>query len=98
MDASTTKALVLNAPEFFRDAEFIKWLNNTGPKFTWHQGGQPTEWSDTIVLVDPGLNGEGSDSDMPEHIWDAILNCCRQNFPPNTSGSHIMVWIKNLQG
>lgn len=99
MEVSKTRGLVINAPEFFQDPEFVEWLNTQGtPKFTWHEGGEPTDCSDTVVLVDPSLNGEGSDSDMPEHIWDQIIAECKRNFRPNSTedGDHIMVWLKNL--
>ncbi len=99
MQTTKTHALVISAPEFFEDSEFVAWLNTQEqPKFSWHQGGQPTSDSDVVVLVDPSLSGEGSDSDMPEHIWDQIVAECRRIFRPNSTenGDHIMVWLKNL--
>lgn len=96
MFVSRTAALVLDVPEFFADPEFVKWLNNSEPKFTWHQGGEPGDYSDVVVAVDPTLTGEGSDSDtMPEHIWDQIIEVCRKEFSPGP-GDHILVWLKNL--
>ena len=77
MEIFTGQSLRLNAPEFFADAEFVAWLNNGQHKFTWHTEGSPDEWSDVIVLVDPGLTGEGSDSDMPAHIWNQIIEACK---------------------
>lgn len=98
MEVSTGLSLTINAPGFFRDAEFIGWLNNGQPKFTWHQCHSPNEWSDVVVLVDPGLTGEGSDSDMPEHIWTKIVDACRTHLKgqvPRLS-HHIMVRLTNL--
>lgn len=98
MEISTNVSLLINAPVFFRDPAFIEWLNNGEPKFTWHRNGPPDEWSDVIVLVDPGLSGEGSDSDMPEHIWDQIMKACRANFSKRRGpdAEHIMVRLTNI--
>lgn len=76
MDASPCRGLVINAPDIFTDPAFQAWLTDDRPKFTWHRDGPVGEYSDVVVLVDPGLTGEGSDSDMPEHIWDRIINAC----------------------
>lgn len=74
----------------------MQWLNNGQPKFTWHAIGKPvSEWSDVVVLVDPSLNGEGADSDMPQHIWDAIVRACRERFAPG-GFTHIMVRLTNV--
>lgn len=97
MEISRTNALVINAPEFFEDPAFVDWLNSAQPKFTWHDGGTPSENSDVVVLVDPSLSGEGSDSDMPEHIWNLLVQACKDHFRPTVQVTdHIMVWIKNL--
>jgi hypothetical protein len=89
-------ALVINAPAFFEDPEFCAWINQPDTKFTWHRNGVPTEWSDVIVLVDPSLNGEGSDADMPEHIWEQIITDCKSVLTP-TRGQHIMVRLTNIK-
>jgi hypothetical protein len=92
------QCLSIDAAQFFQDEAFVAWLNNGQPKFTWHQGGTPTEWSDVMVLVDPGLTGEGSDSDMPEHIWGCIIEECRKHFQPARQlSTHIPVWLKNAK-
>lgn len=90
-------SLRISAPEFFQDPEFVKWLNNDERKFTWHDGGTPDEWSDVVVGVDPSLNGDGTDDTMPVHIWNQILQACREHFknPEVTNGVHILVWISN---
>lgn len=90
--------MLINAPEFFRDSAFQQWLNNPSPKFTWHHNGDPDEWSDVVVLVDPSLSGEGSDSDMPEHIWCRIVEECRLHLGSGLGGSdHYMVRLTNLE-
>lgn len=97
MQVDKVNALKINAPEIFADPEFQAWLNNGQRKFTWHEGGKPDEWSDTVVMVDPGLTGEGTDSDMPEHIWDKIVEICREHFKPARLEHHIMVRLTNEQ-
>lgn len=90
-----TQSMLLNVPQLFADSAFVAWLNNGKPKMTWHAGGTPTEWSDVIVMVDPSLTGEGTDSDMPEYAWDLILQACRAHATQG-SGYHIMVRLTNM--
>ena len=94
--SSFCRALVLNAGVFFANPRFIAWLNNDAPKFTWHTGGEPGDYSDVVVCVDPSLSGEGSDSDMPQEVWNEILRVCRMEFGP-ALGHHIMVRLVNKQ-
>jgi hypothetical protein len=90
-------AMCINAPQFFRDPEFVEWLNSSVPKFTYHRRATPVdEWSDVVVMVDPSLSGEGADTDMPRGIWDQIVEVCKQRFEPTTK-HHIMVRLTNLQ-
>lgn len=96
MKVQHCSSLVINAPQFFQDPEFRAWLNNSDAKFTWHRGGVPGDWSDVVVLVDPGLGGEGADSDMPEHIWTQIVDACKAAFAPARNVPHIMVRLTNL--
>lgn len=91
------RAMVVNVPDIFADTTFLRWLLAPAAKFSWHRGGRADEWSDVIVLVDPSLNGEGSDSDMPLHIWDRIVALCRENLPRETGMPHIMVRLTNLE-
>ena len=89
--------LVLNVPAMFNDPDFREWLNNGKTKFTWHKlGSKPSEWSDVVVLVDPSYNGEGADSDMPEHCWDTILEACKVAIPHPVKG-HVMVRLTNIE-
>lgn len=96
--AERAAGLVLNVPEFFADESFVAWLNNGSPKFTLHKAGAPSEWSDVIVLVDPSLTGEGSDSDMPEHLWNIVMAACRAYCTPADLAlrNHITVRLTNL--
>lgn len=97
MEIHNCKGLVLHVPEFFEDKAFMAWLNDKSKiKLTWHQGGRAGDFSDTVVCVDPALTGEGSDSDMPEHIWEKIMEACKSQFKPNQTDYHIMVRLVNI--
>jgi hypothetical protein len=76
----------INAPEFYRDAAFLAWLNDPNrDQATWHRKGQaPSAYSDVFFTVDPP---DGSDSDMPEHIWAQIL--------ATVGGQQCVVWLSN---
>jgi len=96
MEINRVSGLVINAPQFFLDPEFMTWLNGRESVMTWHKkGAEPNDFSDVVVFVDPSLEGEGTDSDMPEAIWNSIVQACRdqslggQNF-------HIPVRLTNL--
>lgn len=66
-------ALRLNMPELAKDRAFLAWLNARKTKcWTWHTKGKPIgDYSDLVVWVE--TNGEGSDSDMPEHVWNKLV-------------------------
>lgn len=97
MEVFPCQSLVINMPEAFADPAFQSWLMAEAPKFTWWSGGSIDEWSDVIVLVDPNLSGEGSDSDMPEPIWTAIIAACSKHLgPAPTATCHYMIRLTNL--
>lgn len=95
MTAQPTAALVLTVPEFYADAGFLSWLSQGDAKCTTYRGGEPDDWAEVVVLVDPGLAGEGSASDMPEWCWDAVLAACRECFCPRAGVPHILVNLRN---
>lgn len=98
MEIQQSRSLVINAPEFFQDSAFMAWLNSGKTKFTWHIKGNAVadEYSDVVVCVDPSLGGEGDCSDMPEHIWQQLVDACRQHLGPRDGENHYMVRITNL--
>lgn len=91
MRAFDAPGLVFDVPELFQDQAFIAWLENGSPKIASKEEGV---WTQLLVLVDPSLEGEGSDSDMPEHCWEVILAACRGYYRPS-SGPHLMVLLRN---
>jgi len=97
-EISPLQGFTINVPEWFEDQGFQEWLNDPeNPIFTWHRKGSAvSDWSDVVVCVDPSLNGEGSESNLPEHIWGQIVELCRAHFRPCSGGSHIHVRLTNL--
>lgn len=100
MDVQVGNQLVINAPEFFQDPAFRQWLMaQKKPVMTWHAQGDPdfADYDDTVVFVDPGLSGEGSEQgEVPDHIWNAIIELCKQHFRPSPGVPHIAVRLTNL--
>ena len=82
--------VTLNVPEFFNDEGFLAWLNDPDNRaFTWHQKGQPaSEWSDVIVTMEATCNGEGDASDMPAHLWDALVAYAKENLGEASAGQY----------
>ena len=95
LSAIRGESFVINAPELFLDATFQAWLNDPGTvKFTWHRpGAPPTDHSDVMVLVDPGLV-DGTNTEMPG--WTNIVQAIRKHIRPHTARTHIPVRITNL--
>lgn len=92
----------INAPEIYADGQFAEWLNTVSANgrkelpgcrtASWHwPGHEPGEESDIFMLVD---GPDGSDSDMPEHCWQMILEAVSRAIP-NTYPECI-VWLTNL--
>lgn len=103
----------INAPEFFEREDFQEFLNRAvdpdtdDTTATWHQSGEPNDYSDLFVTYD---NGEGSDalppgsrpeetapefSDLnliPQGIWDEI---CEEM--DERGVDHALLWISNLR-
>ena len=94
------QSLVVNAPSLFKDPAFIAWLNNGQTKFTWHEGGEPTEHSDVVVLVNPASDFDGTEAhEMPDHAWEFIFRLCVENFdiygPGTSPDDQILVRLTN---
>ena len=91
----------VNAPEFYKDPAFLEWLNDPETQvFTWHKKGDaPNEYSDIMVGVDTD-GYDGTDSDMPEHIWLKIVEAVDESKAirhTNTIEDHVWVHISNLE-
>lgn len=87
--------LVISAPELAEHKEFVRWLNAgvledaTIPVASWHRPREsgpraPDEWSDVFMWME---HREGSDSDMPEDVWNQICDLAGDTFAG-------LVWIK----
>lgn len=91
-------ALVICMPDAFQDPAFQAWLNDVRrTKCALHVPGQELdEQTEVIVFVDSSLCGEGRDDDMPQPIWEEILQVCREQYIPS-QGPSIMVRLTNLE-
>lgn len=98
----------LNAPSFFADENFRRWLNSQqhGPA-TWHQGGEPEEYSDVFIHYGGAdwkggkFNAEGSDypdlpnrPGIPDHIYALIAEAVKE--ATGSMENEALVWISNL--
>jgi hypothetical protein len=83
----------VNAPEVYRDPAFVEWLNDTDTvQATWHKkGAPPSDFSDLFFTYDAG---EGSNSDMPGHIWDKICDLIKEH---EGEMAYCLVWMTNLE-
>ena len=93
--AEIRKCAVIYAAALYRDPAFVAWLNKrTGDGMaTWHTGGKPGDYSDVFIHV--ALPDDGSDSDMPEHCWKAILEVLRESGFEDQE--EILVWLQNME-
>lgn len=106
INSTAGKSLNISAPEWFLDPDFIKWFNyRLGAGLaTWQPhaellklGNATDSYCDFFVAVDSNLTGEGSDEDMPEKYWDAIIEECKKHFVPKRGDYHIIVRIMPMQ-
>lgn len=99
----------LNAPSFFQDEGFLRWLNSDkdGPA-TWHRrGDEAEEYSDVFIHYGGAdwknntFNAEGSDyPDLPEkpgipdHIYALIAEAVAE--ATGNMENEALVWISNI--
>lgn len=81
----TYPCLRINAPHLREHSAFTAWLNkaaigeSNGPlAATWHRTGTPDDYSDLFAWKDAGK--EGSDSDMPEDVWNQLCELAGEPF------------------
>jgi hypothetical protein len=89
MTAERIPCIRINAPEFFEDAEFVRWLESPDAA-TWHcKGKQVNDHSDAFMTYD---HEEGSDyTELPEWIWNSICDTM------DVYGyKFALLWITNL--
>lgn len=85
MTSERDQAIKINCPELFRDPAFAAWLNRqdrSSPIATWYVPGTPPgEYADVFMTFEDSGEApefvDGSDSDMPEPCWTAIVEHCR---------------------
>ena len=93
--------LIINVPTWFKEPQFVEFLNS-GDAMTLHSRGQPAdEFSDVLVFVEPNLMGDGDvPGIMPDRYWNQIIETCRLHCSvpaSNESRPRIMVRLTNLE-
>jgi hypothetical protein len=75
------------------------------PIATWHRPGETelNEYSDIFMTVQflgsdvDGVSGDGSESDMPKHIWDKLLRGVWEVLGKPRWHVEALVWLSNLE-
>jgi hypothetical protein len=87
----------INAPEWFEDAGFVRWLDSPGSA-TWHPKGQEVGEGDDAFFT--YCQGEGSDypdlpesPGIPEHIWEQVVKLVTEL---HGDYAEVLVWVSNL--
>lgn len=89
----------INAPEWFEDPGWLKWLNYSPGCATWHRKGDAKagESSDVFFTY---CGGEGSDypsytgwAGIPDHIWEQITKTVADI---HGADAEVLVWVSNL--
>lgn len=91
---SSLEPSVMIRVNWFKQPDFLAWANAARLRglASWgHDGHSIDGYPDIFIAVDPSLNGEGSDSDMPEHYWEAVMAAVRQHVRPQATKEHIVV-------
>lgn len=95
--AQDWKVVRINAPAWFDDPEFLKWLNRPGTA-TWHRSGtEPGDYSDVFFTF---CQGEGSDypgsedPGIPDAIWKHLEFIVAEQ---HGWDAEVLVWVSNLR-
>lgn len=94
-ESSLEPSVMLRVDWFAKD-DFRTWADSARLRglASWGYNGHSKEgYSDIFIAVDPSLNGEGSDSDMPSQYWEAIKSAVRFHVRPLATKEHIVVRI-----
>jgi hypothetical protein len=96
VDARMSPVIQLNVPEWYKENEFLEWLNSKDSQWTCHKNdSEVSEWTEVFVTVDPGLSGDGSEEGvMPDQYWNKIISICEESFSIS-NGFHIIVRLMN---
>jgi len=109
LDTKPNPLVRINAPSFFRDTNFVRWLNSPESRAaTWHaRGNEPAEDSDVFIHYGGAdwknntFNAEGSDypdlptrPGIPEAIYALIAEAVAE--ATGSMENEALVWISNL--
>ena len=91
---STLEPSVMLRVDWFAKDDFRTWADAARLRglASWGFNGHTSEgYSDIFVAIDPSLNGEGTDNDMPSHYWNAIMAAVRFHVRPQATNEHVVV-------
>lgn len=109
LDTKPNPLVRINAPSFFRDTNFVRWLNSPESRAaTWHaRGNEPAEGSDVFIHYGGAewkgdkFYAESSDypgsperPGIPEPIMALIAEAVRA--ATGSAETEALVWISNL--
>lgn len=91
------KVVRIDAPAWFKNPQFVEWLNTTGTA-TWHvRGNEPGDYSDVFFTF---CSGEGSDwpasadrPGIPDEIWKHLEFVVAEQ---HGWDAEVLVWVSNL--
>jgi hypothetical protein len=91
--------LRINAPEWYADPDWMRWLNSPGSA-TWHHKGDGKAAGESSDAFCTYCYREGSDyppySDwpgIPDHIWEQITKVVTDL---HGADAELLVWVSNL--
>jgi hypothetical protein len=92
-----TTVVRVNAPEWYEDAGFVRWLDSSASA-TWHTKGRGVcEGDDAFFTY---CQGEGSDypgttksPGIPDHIWEQVVDLVTDL---HGEYAECLVWVSNL--
>lgn len=97
--AHTMPILRLNAPSWYTDPGFLRWLNSPATA-TWHEAGtDPGDGSDAFFTFTSGEGGSDFPSTVghpgiPGHIWEMLEAVVEEQLGHNVE---VLVWVSNLE-
>ena len=90
-------SIVVNAPDWWVDDDFFAYAQRKNVYSVVNPDDRLDEWNSIIVLVEPNLEGEGSDDEMP--FWSDLIELLKSSEHSSfftSAVAHLSVRITNL--
>lgn len=91
------KVVRIDAPAWFKNPEFLQWLNHPGTATWHHAGSDPNDYSDVFFTF---CQGEGSDypgslaiPGIPDEIWKHLEFIVAEQ---HGWDAEVLIWVSNL--